>query len=49
LEINPQYAIEWLESLDAAAMVDIDAENAQSALLLRCDDAFTVIMPLSKD
>jgi DNA polymerase-3 subunit beta len=49
LEINPGYAIEWLESLDAAAMVDIEAENAQAALLLKCDDSFTVIMPLSKD
>lgn len=49
LEINPGFAIEWLESLDRAAMVDIEAESGTTALLLRCDDAFTVIMPLSKD
>jgi len=49
VEINPGYAIEWLESLDRAAMVDIEAESGTTALLLRCDDAFTVIMPLSKD
>jgi DNA polymerase III subunit beta len=49
LEINPGFAIEWLESLDRAAMVDIEAESGTAALLLRCDDAFTVIMPLSKD
>jgi len=49
VEINPGYAIEWLESLDSAAMVDIEAESGTTALLLRCDDAFTVIMPLSKD
>jgi DNA polymerase-3 subunit beta len=49
VEINPGYAIEWLESLDRAAMVDIEAESGTTALLLRCDDAFTVIMPLAKD
>ena len=49
VEINPGFAIEWLESLDRAAMVDIEAESGTTALLLRCDDAFTVIMPLSKD
>lgn len=49
LQINPEYAIEWLESLDPAAMVDIEAESGSAALVLRCEDAFTVIMPLSKD
>lgn len=49
LEINPAYAIEWLESLDRAAMVDIEAESGTAALLLRCEDAFTVVMPLAKD
>lgn len=49
LEINPAYAIEWLESLDRAAMVDIEAESATTALQLRCDDAFTIIMPLTKE
>lgn len=49
LEINPGYAIEWLESLDRAAMVDIEAESGEAALVLRCEDSFTVIMPLSRE
>ena len=49
VDINPAYAIEWLESLDRAAMVDIEAESDTTALMLRCDDAFTIIMPLAKD
>jgi len=49
LAINPSYAIEWLQSLDAAATVTIEAESDTAALLLRCDDAFTVIMPLSEN
>jgi DNA polymerase III sliding clamp (beta) subunit (PCNA family) len=47
LAINPSYAIEWLQSLDAAATVTIEAESDTAALLLRCDDAFAVIMPLA--
>lgn len=49
LAINPSYAIEWLQSLDAAATVTIEAESDTAALMLRCDDAFAVIMPMAKD
>lgn len=47
LAINPSYAIEWLQSLDKAATVIIEAESNADALLLRCEDAFTAIMPLA--
>lgn len=47
LAISPSYAIEWLQSLDVAATVTIEAESDTAALMLRCDDAFTVIMPLA--
>jgi DNA polymerase-3 subunit beta len=44
--IDPTFAIEWLSSLDPAAGVEIEVENSESKVLMRCDDAFTVIMPL---
>lgn len=47
VSLNPAYAVEWLETIDQAAMVDIDVADATSNVLLRCEDAFTVISPLA--
>lgn len=44
--INPQYAIDWLNKLDAAETVGIEFRDGGSAVLLRADDARVTIMPL---
>jgi len=49
VQIDPAFAIEWLSSLDSAAGVEIEVENNESAMVLRCEDSFTVIMPMAKD
>lgn len=49
VEVDPAFAIEWLESLDLAAAVDIDVESSSTAVVLRCEDSYTVIMPLARD
>ena len=47
VSIVPAYAIEWLESLDSAATVNVDAESNAASVVLRCEDSFTVIAPLA--
>jgi DNA polymerase-3 subunit beta len=49
VQIDPEFAIEWLSSLDSAAGVEIEVQDNESAVVLRCEDSFTVIMPLVKD
>ena len=49
VQIDPAFAIEWLSSLDSAAGVEIEVENNETAMVLRCEDSFTVIMPMAKD
>ena len=45
-KIDPSYAAEWLRSLELAETVAIHAKDAESALVLVCEDTYTVIMPL---
>ena len=45
-KIDPAYAAEWLRSLELAETVAIHAKDAESALVLVCEDTYTVIMPL---
>jgi DNA polymerase-3 subunit beta len=49
VQIDPAFAIEWLSSLDPAAGVEVEVENNEAAVVLRCEDSFTVIMPMAKD
>ena len=45
-KIDPSYAAEWLRSLELAETVAMHVKDAESALVLVCEDTFTVIMPL---
>lgn len=45
-KINPSYAAEWLRSLELAETVAMHAKDSESALVLVCDNTYTVIMPL---
>jgi DNA polymerase-3 subunit beta len=45
-KIDPSYAAEWLRSLELAETVAMHMTDAESALVLVCEDTFTVIMPL---
>lgn len=45
-KIDPSYASEWLRSLELAETVAMHVKDAESALVLVCEDTYTVIMPL---
>ena len=45
-KIDPSYAAEWLRSLELAETVAMHVKDAESALVLVCEDTYTVIMPL---
>jgi len=45
-KIDPSYAAEWLRSLELAETVAMHMTDAESALVLVCEDTYTVIMPL---
>lgn len=47
VRLDPQHVIEWLWPLDSAAAVEIEADGGNSAVVLKCDDNYAVIMPLS--
>ena len=45
-KIDPSYAAEWLRTLELAETVAMHVKDAESALVLVCEDTYTVIMPL---
>ena len=45
-KIDPSDAAEWLRSLELAETVAMHVKDAESALVLVCEDTYTVIMPL---
>jgi DNA polymerase III sliding clamp (beta) subunit (PCNA family) len=45
-KIDPSYAAEWLRSLELAETVAMHVKDSESALVLVCEDTYTVIMPL---
>jgi len=51
--LNPSFVKEWLNGIaggkDADPNVEVEAVDAQSAVILRCGDNTGVIMPLAKD
>lgn len=49
VNIDPRFAVEWLRTLDVAETVEVEAENAQSAVVFRAGDLRNVVMPLAKD
>jgi DNA polymerase-3 subunit beta len=51
VKLDPRFVCEWLScgSFDWAETIEVEAEDAQSAVVLRAQDARCVIMPLAKD
>lgn len=51
VKLDPRFVCEWLScgSFDMAETIEIEAEDAQSAVVLRAQDCRCVIMPLAKD
>lgn len=49
VNIDPRFALEWLRTLDPAETVEVEAENADSAVVFRAGDLRNVVMPLAKD
>ena len=49
VKIDTRFAIEWLKTLDSAETVEVEAENAESAVVFRAGDRRNVVMPLAKD
>lgn len=50
VRIDPTFASDWLScgSFDAAETVSIEVKDSQSAVVLRCGDCRTVIMPMAE-
>lgn len=49
VKIDPRFAVEWLRTIDPVETVEIEAENAESAVVFRAGERRNVVMPLSKD
>jgi DNA polymerase-3 subunit beta len=47
--LDPGFVVEFLRGVDEAEPVEVEAVDAQSAVVLRCGDCTGVIMPLAKD
>ena len=51
VSLDPHFVTEWLAcgSFDDAETIELEAENATSAVVLRAQDCRTVIMPMAKE
>lgn len=51
VKLDPRFVCEWLScgSFDWAETIEVEAEDAQSAVVLRAQDCRCVIMPLAND
>lgn len=51
VSLDPEFVTEWLGcgSFDMAETIEVEAENAQTAVVMRAQDCRCVIMPLAKD
>jgi DNA polymerase-3 subunit beta len=47
--MDPHFVADFLKAVDPAEPVEVEAVDAQSAVVLRCGDCTGVIMPLAKD
>ena len=45
--LDPRYVCEFLDTLDQEATVAIEAVDADSAVILRCEDSTGLVAPLS--
>ena len=51
VKLDPAFVVEWLNGIagDADPNVEVEAVDAESAVILRCGDNTGVIMPLAVD
>jgi hypothetical protein len=49
VNLDPRYVVDFLRNVDDGEPVEIEAVDAQSAVVLRCGDATGVIMPLAAE
>jgi DNA polymerase-3 subunit beta len=49
VRLDPQFARDWLQTVDVSAMVEIHATDAESAVTLRHEDTYAVIMPMAAE
>ena len=49
VKLDPRFAVEWLEELDPAETVEVEAENENTAVVFRAQHCRNVVMPLAKD
>jgi DNA polymerase-3 subunit beta len=47
--LDPRFVVEFLRGVDEAEPVEVEAVDAQSAVVFRCGDCIGVVMPLAKD
>lgn len=51
VKLDPSYVTEWLGcgSFDSAETIEVEAENEQTAVILRAQDCRCIVMPMAKD
>ena len=49
VKLDPAFAIEWLQQLDPAETVQVEAESESTAVIFRAGDCRNVVMPMSRD
>ena len=51
VKLDPVFVLQWLDcgSFDTAETIEVEAEDEQSAVVMRAQDCRCVIMPLAKD
>ena len=49
VKLDPAFVASWLRQVDTAAMVEVYATDAESAVVMRHEDCYSVVMPLAAD
>jgi hypothetical protein len=51
VKLDPAFVLQWLDcgSFDTAETIEVEAQDDQSAVVMRAQDCRCVIMPLAKD
>lgn len=47
VQLDPKFVGDWLRNVDAGAIVEVFATNAESAVVLRHDEFMVVVMPMA--
>jgi hypothetical protein len=49
VKLDPAFVASWLRQVDTAAMVEVYATDGDSAVVMRHEDCYAVVMPLAAD